>query len=151
MGSSNSATAKDGIDKLIKNKSLIIKYLKKSALYKNYMNTRCTKAIIPGEEIEQNSTFYIYNIEGFFDIEKGLYFSLIKLLESMKFLDDNNIEIRSYEDLEVKVNSLLSAMQIANCICNNTSKKEEKNSEQKCQCIEVIEEKKKKKKLLKKR
>ena len=143
MGSSNSATAKDGIDKLIKNKSLIIKYLKKSALYKNYMNTRCTKAIIPGEEIEQNSTFYIYNIEGFFDIEKGLYFSLIKLLESIKFLDDNNIEIRSYEDLEVKVNSLLSAMQIANCICNNISKKEEKNLEQKCQCIEVIEEKKK--------
>ena len=142
MGSSNSATAKDGIDKLIKNKSLIIKYLNKSVLYKNYMNNRCTKAIIPGEEIEQNSTFYIYNIEGFFDIEKGLYFYLIKLLESIKLLEDNNISINSYEDLEVYVNSLLSAMQIANCICNSHSKKEEKNSEQKCQCTEIIEEKK---------
>ena len=39
MGAEDS-TARDGINKLIKNKSLIIKYLKKSVLYKNNMNIR---------------------------------------------------------------------------------------------------------------
>ena len=143
MGSQNS-TAKDGINKIIKNQSLIIKYLNKSVIYKNYMNTRCTKVIIPGKEIEQNSSFYIYNIEGFFDIEKGIYFSLIKLLESMQFLEENKISINSYEDLEEKVNTFLSAIQIVNCICNFSIKNEDKSLEYegKCQCTKIIEEKK---------
>lgn len=145
MGASN-ATAKDGIIKIIKNKSLITKYLNKSAIYKNYMNTRCTKVLIPGKEIEQNSSFYIYNIEGFFDIEKGIYFSLIKLFEIMKLLEDNKISIKSYEDWQQKANTFLRAIEIVNCICNfyNNEDNEDKKSieyEKNCQCSKIIEEK----------
>ena len=58
MGSTN-FTATDGINKIIKNERLIIDYLNKSELSKNYMNERCTNVLIPGNEIEQNSSFYI--------------------------------------------------------------------------------------------
>ena len=69
------------------------------------MNTRCIKKDIPGKDIEQNSTFYIYNIEGFFDIEKGVYFSLIELFETMKYCEQNEIDIKNYEDLEKYYNA----------------------------------------------
>ena len=143
MGAEDS-TARDGINKLIKNKSLIIKYLKKSVLYKNNMNIRWTKVEIPGKEIEQNSSFYIYNIEGFFDIEKGIYYSIIQLLKTMKVLEENKISIKSYEDLEEIANTFLSAIQIVNCFCNYRSIENEKSleCEKKCQCTEIIEEKK---------
>ena len=146
MGSTN-FTATDGINKLIKNQLLIIKYLNQSVLSKNYMNIRCTNVKIPGEEIGQNSSFYIYNIEGFFDIEKGIYCPLIQLLQAMKFLNEKNISITSYEDLEETVNLLLAAIRAVDCINYNFTSKNEKNveQEQKCQCrenTEKIEEKK---------
>ena len=143
MGNSNS-TATGGINKLIKNTPLIMKYLNKSVLYKNYMNTRCLKVKIPGDEIDQKSSFYIYNIEGFFDIEKGIYFSLIQILEAMKFLEENNIQIKDYKDLEQKVNTLLCALQLMNTIGNFSSQNivPEQETEKKCVCKEVITEKK---------
>ena len=131
MGSTNTnCSAKDGIDKLIKNKSLIKKYLNKSILERNKMNTRCIKKEIPGEEIEQNSTFYIYNIEGFFDIEKGLYYSLIELFETMLYCEKHEIDIKNYEDLEYYYDALLLAMKTVNCICDIYQMKNEKKSEQ---------------------
>ena len=146
MGSTN-FTATDGINKLIKNQPLIIKYLNQSVLSKNYMNIRCTNVKIPGEEIGQNSSFYIYNIEGFFDIEKGIYCPLIQLLQAMKFLNEKNISITSYGDLEEKVNLLLAVIRAVDCINYNFTSKNDKNveQEQKCQCrenTEKIEEKK---------
>ena len=145
MGSTN-FTATDGINKLIKNQPLIIKYLNQSVLYKNNMNIRCTNVEIPGQEIEQNASFYIYNIEGFFDIEKGIYFPLIQVLKTMKFLNEKNIPITSYEDLEEKVNLLLDAIRIVDCAYYYSSKDDQSlEQEQKCQCIEKtekIEEKK---------
>ena len=81
MGSTNTnCKAKDGIDKLIQNKSLIKKYLNKSILERNKMNTRCIKKEMPGEEIEQNSTFYIYNIRRFFRYGKRIIFFSIKII-----------------------------------------------------------------------
>ena len=146
MGSTN-FTATDGINKLIKNQPLIIKYLNQSVLSKNNMNIRCTNVEIPGQEIEQNASFYIYNIEGFFDIEKGIYFPLIQVLKTMKFLNEKNIPITSYEDLEEKVNLLLDAIRIVDCAYYYSSKDDQSlEQEQKCQCIEKtekIEEKKK--------
>ena len=148
MGSTN-FTAKDGINKLKKNKPLIIKYLNQSELFKNFLNIRCTNVFIPGDEIGQNSSFYIYNIEGFLDIEKGIYYSLIQLLQAMKFLKENNKSIVSYEDLEGKVNCLMNAVRIVDCITyrytSEDDKSLEKEQEQKCQCrekTEKIEEKK---------
>lgn len=122
------------------------------------------KIEIPGKEIEQNSTFYIYNIEGFLDIEKGLYFSLIELFETMKYCEKYKIDIKNYEDLEKYYDYLLISMKIINCVCDiyqtkngETSEKEkkemsekenkemsEKEKEEKCKCIC---EKKKKMKL----
>jgi hypothetical protein len=64
----------------------------------------------------------------------------------MKFLKENNISIKSYEDLEEKANTFLSAIRLINFISNIYIPKDEKCSEQekKCQCIETkIEEKKK--------
>jgi hypothetical protein len=146
MGSTN-FKATDGINQLKKNKPLIIKYLNQSVLSKNFLNIRCTNVLIPGKEIGQNSSFYIYNIEGFLDIEKGIYFSLIQLLEAMKFLKENNETILSYEDLEEKVNRLLNAVRIVDCITYSYTSKDDKSleQEQKCQCrekTEKIEEKK---------
>ena len=146
MGSTN-FTATDGINKLIKNQPLIIKYLNQSVLSKNNMNIRCTNVEIPGQEIEQNSTFYIYNIEGFFDIEKGIYFPLIQVLETMKFLNEKNIPITSYEDLEEKVSLVLEVIRMVDCTSYYFSSKDDQSleKEQKCQCIEKtekIEEKK---------
>ena len=139
MGNSNS-TAKEGIVKLISNEPLIKKYLNKSVLYKNYMNIRCLKVKIPGDEIEQKSSFYIYNIEGFFDIEKGIYFSLVQILETMKFLEENKIQIKDYEDLETKANTLICAIQLMNSI-NNFSTQKNVSADKKCICTEVKEEK----------
>jgi len=146
MGSTNFKAA-DGIIKLQKNESLIIKYLEKSPLSVNYMNNRCTKVLIPGKEIGQNSSFYIYNIEGFLDIEKGIYSSLIQLFETMKILKENNISIKTYEDLEKKANNILSAIRIVNCFANYCISRDGNSleQEQKCQCTEKtekIEEKK---------
>ena len=148
MGSTN-FTVTDGINKLKGNKPLIIRYLNQSTLSKNFMNIRCTNVLIPGKEIGQNSSFYIYNIEGFLDIEKGIYYSLIQLLQAMKFLKENNKSIVSYEDLEGKVNCLMNAVRIVDCITyrytSEDDKSLEKEQEQKCQCrekTEKIEEKK---------
>lgn len=137
MGNSNS-TVEEGISKLIKNKPLIMKYLNKSVIYKNFMNNRCLKVKIPGNEIEQNSSFYIYNVEGFFDIEKGIYFSLIQLLEIIKVYEENNIEIKDYKDLELKTYNFLCALQFANTIYNFSSPKtsvSEQEKENYCECV----------------
>ena len=152
MGSTNTnCKAKDGIDKLIQNKSLIKKYLNKSVLERNKMNTRCIKKEIPGEEIEQNSTFYIYNIEGFFDIEKGLYFSLIELFETIKYCEKHEIDIKNYEDLENYYDALLIAMKTINCICetyqmkngeiSEKEKKEMSEQEKEEMCKNICEKK----------
>ena len=142
MGNSNS-TAKEGIVKLINNKPLIEKYLNKSVIYQNYMNNRCLKVMIPGDEIEQNSSFYIYNIEGFFDIEKGIYFSLAQIIGTLKVLEDNKIQIKDYEDFEIKVNTFLCAIQLMNSINNFSSQENvsEQKADTKCICTEVKEEK----------
>lgn len=100
MGNTETPTASGGITKLKNNHALIIKYFEKSSLIKNYMGNRCTKILIEGKEIDQNSSFYFYNIEGFFDFEKGIYFSLIQLLESMIVLEESKVKINSYEQLE---------------------------------------------------
>jgi hypothetical protein len=67
----------------------------------------------------------------------------------MKFLKENNKSIVSYEDLEGKVNCLMNAVRIVDCITycytSKDDKSLEKEQEQKCQCrekTEKIEEKK---------
>ena len=145
MGNSNS-TAEEGISKLIKNKSLITKYLNKSVLNKNFMNNRILNVKVPGNEIEQNSSFYIYNIEGFFDIEKGIYFSLIQLLEIIQLSEENNIQIKDYKDLELKVYNFMCALQLVNTICNLSSSKtiiSEQEKKDNCVCVCTMTEEKK--------
>ena len=145
MGNSNS-TAEEGISKLIKNKSLITKYLNKSVLNKNFMNNRILNVKVPGNEIEQNSSFYIYNIEGFFDIEKGIYFSLIQLLEIIQLSEENNIQIKDYKDLELKVYNFMCALQLVNTTCNLSSSKtiiSEQEKKDNCVCVCTMAEEKK--------
>ena len=148
MGNSNStATATEGINKLKMNKPLIMKYLRQSVLYKNYLNTRCLKVKIPGDEIDQKSSFYIYNIEGFFDIEKGIYFYLIQTLETMKILEENNVDIKDYKDLEIKVNTFLCTLQMMNTIGNFSLQKTVPHKKQKKNVYVKKSQKKKKMKV----
>lgn len=123
-------TDSKGISKLINNKSLIIKYFESSELLKNYMNVRCSNVHIPGKEIGTKSSFYLYNIEGFFDIEKGFYFSLIKLLESMIILEKCGIKLKSYEDLEIKYSLLFKALEISSSFITMFSGNSDKNKNQ---------------------
>ena len=123
-------TESEGIKKLINNKSLIIKYFESSELLKNYMNVRCSNVHIRGKEIGTKSSFYLYNIEGFFDSEKGFYFSLIKLLESMIILEKCGIKLKSYEDLETKCSLLFKALEISSSFITMFSGNSDKNKNQ---------------------
>ena len=101
MSSFTNITESEGITKLINNQSLIIKYFENSQLLRNYMNIRCSNVFIPGKEIGQKSSFYLYNIEGFFDIENGFFFTLHNLIWIMKCFNENKIDTKSYEDFNI--------------------------------------------------
>ena len=97
---STNFTAEGGIKKLRGKKELIKDYFRKSKIRENYMQIRCSSIEIPGYEINQDSSFFLFNFEGFFDIEKGFYSTLNDLLEISAFLFKNKYDIRSYEELE---------------------------------------------------
>ena len=147
MSSFSNITESEGITKLINNQTLIIKYFESSQLLRNYMNIRCSKVFIPGKEIGQKSSFYLYNIEGFFDIEKGFYFSLIKLLESMIILKKCEIKLKSYEDLETKYSLLFKALEMSSSLVimwsGNTNKNEnQQDNEENKECFSYKESEK---------
>ena len=69
-------------------------------------------------------------MEGFFDIEKGVFLSILNLLNGLAFLAKCKIEINSYERMEEMLNILCTALTYANDAVsiqfqNRKSKKEE--------------------------
>lgn len=105
-------TAKDGIRKLKEKKDLIKDYFRKSEIRENYMQVRCSSIQIPGHEINQNCSFFLFNFEGFFDIEKGFYSTLNNILEFTAFFKEKKYNIRSYEELENQLNYFCDMMDL---------------------------------------
>ena len=106
----SNCTAKDGIRKLKEKKDLIKDYFRKSKIRENYMRVRCSSIEIPGHVINQDCSFFLFNFEGFFDIEKGFYSTLNNILEMSAFFIENKYIIRTYEELEEKLNYCCSMM-----------------------------------------
>ena len=105
----------DGITILKHKHDLIKRYFLNSSLLVNNMGLRCVKTVIPGKEIEKNSSFYVFNLEGFFDIENGFYFNLQELLKTIIILEKSKYNIKSYEELEY----ILQAAEVLNfLICS---------------------------------
>ena len=99
MGNDEDTTS--GIEKLLKKGPFFIKQkFLCSAINYNYMELGCSKVTISGGEVQKNSTFYLFNIEGFFDIENGFYFSFIELLRIIIALEKIIGNINSYDELE---------------------------------------------------
>ena len=100
MGNDEDDTT-SGIEKLLKKgPSFIQQQFLYSAIKYNYMDLGCSKVIIPGREVKKSSTFYLFNIEGFFDIENGFYFSFLELLKIIIALQKTIDGIDSYDELE---------------------------------------------------
>ena len=118
MGGTESTnfTAEGGIKKLRGKKELIKDYFRKSKIRENYMQIRCSSIEIPGYEINQDSSFFLFNFEGFFDIEKGFYSTLYDLLEISAFLFKNKYDISSYEELEACLDKFCIFTDIFNSI-----------------------------------
>ena len=84
-------------------------------------------------------------------MEKGLYFSLLKLFETMKYCEKHEIDIKNYEDLENYYDALLIAMKTINCICetyqmkngeiSEKEKKEMSEQEKEEMCKNICEKK----------
>ena len=99
MGNDEDKTS--GIEKLLNKGTLFIKQQFLCSVIKyNYMDVGCSKVTIPGREVKKNSTFYLFNIEGFFDIENGFYFSFLELLRIIIALGKTIDDINSYDELE---------------------------------------------------
>lgn len=132
----NKHTAKEGIDKLLTKKEMIIDYFQRSKMENNYMGLLCCKVRIPGNTIKRNSTFYLFNIEGFFDIEKGVYLSLLSLLEGLAILTECKIKIDSYDSMEKYLNILCTTLNFVTKIVNSQLNKKviEKEKSEKNNC-----------------
>lgn len=76
----NKISAEDSIKELEYKQSLIKKFFTYSSSKNNFMGYKCCKTKISGIEIKSDFTFYLYNIEGFFDIENGFFFTLQNLI-----------------------------------------------------------------------
>ena len=126
----------DGITILKHKHSLIKSYFLNSSLIVNNMGYRCVKTVIPGKEIEKKSNFYVFNIEGFFDLENGFYYNLQDLLKVIIILEKSKFNIRSYEELK----NVLRAGEVLNYLICYTHTDEFKAK------FNNIESKKKKKK-----
>ena len=99
MGNDEDTTS--GIEKLLKKGPSFIKHkFLCSAINYNYMELGCSKVTIPGKEVQKNSTFYLFNIEGFFDIENGFYFSFLELLRIIIALEKIIGDLKSYDEIE---------------------------------------------------
>ena len=101
----NTQTAEEGVEKLKLNTKLIKKYIEISSFTHGSFGYNCMKTIIPGKEIDFSSNFYLFNIEGFFDIEKGIFFTLKKLIYMINYFNTKKIETKSYQDFSCKINS----------------------------------------------
>lgn len=83
------------------------------------MKALCCKVEIPGKTIGRDSTFYFFNIEGFFDIEKGVYLSLLRLLNALAILIECDIKIVSYAQMAKYLNILSSVLSFATKIARS--------------------------------
>ena len=104
-------SAEDSIKELKFRQSLIKQYFSYSSSTNNFMGYKCCKIQIPGKEIKSDFTFYLYNIEGFFDIENGFFFTLHNLIWIMKCFNENKIDTKSYEDFNLKIKLFLSSLE----------------------------------------
>lgn len=100
-------TAKEGIIELSKKESLIRKYLNYSSYVINFMGNKCRTVEIPGSEVKHNCRFYLYNIEGFFDIENGLFSSIKNLLYLVALYEEKKINIKTYSELKEKSEKII--------------------------------------------
>ena len=107
----NRISAEDSIKELENKQSLIKKYFDYSSSINNFMGYKCCKTKIPGNEIKSDFTFYLYNIEGFFDIENGFFFTLQNLILSMKYFNESKIDTKSWKDFSVKIKIFLGFLQ----------------------------------------
>ena len=100
-------TAEQGIIELSKKESLIRKYLNYSSYVINFMGNKCRTVEIPGSEVKHNCRFYLYNIEGFFDIENGLFSSIKNLLYLVALYEEKKINIKTYSELKEKSEKII--------------------------------------------
>lgn len=100
-------TAEEGIIELSKKESLIRKYLNYSSYVINFMGNKCRTVEIPGSEVKHNCRFYLYNIEGFFDIENGLFSSIKNLLYLVALYEEKKINIKTYSELKEKSEKII--------------------------------------------
>jgi len=128
----NISTAEEGVIKLEKNNLLIKKYFDLSTVVKGFLGYNCCKVEIPGNELNQNSSFFLFNIEGFFDIEKGIFFNIKNLVNLMIFFNNNKIDISSYEDFSVKIQIFLIFAEIAICFKDEWANDISEVGEKKC-------------------
>ncbi len=71
-------------------------------------------------------------MEGFFDIEKGVFLFILNLLNGLAVLAKFKIEINSYERMEEVLNILCTALTIVNDkVSNQLEKKNPKKKNQK--------------------
>jgi len=110
------STAEEGVINLEKNNLLIKKYFDLSTVVKGFLGYNCCKVEIPGSELNQNSSFFLFNIEGFFDIEKGIFVNIKNLVNLMIFFNNNKIDISSYEDFSDKIQYILLFVESSKCI-----------------------------------
>ena len=66
------------------------------------MGNKCFKTKIPGKEIESDFTLYLYNIEGFLDIENGFFFILQNLIWIMKHFNESKMILNHTKILVLK-------------------------------------------------
>ena len=111
--SENKISAEDSIKELeYKQSTLIKKFFTYSSSKNNFMGYKCCKTKISGKEIKSDFTFYLYNIEGFFDIENGFFFTLQNLIWIMKCFNENSIDTKSYQDFTGKIEMFLYFLEI---------------------------------------
>ena len=105
-------SSEKSIKELELKQSLVKKYFEYSSSTNNLMGYKCCKTKIPGKEINSDYTFYLYNIEGFFDFENGFFFTLQNLIWIMKCFNENNINTKSYEDFGCKIKILFASLEV---------------------------------------
>jgi len=110
----NNLSAEESIQELEFRESLVKKYFKYSSSTNNLMGYKCCKTKIPGKEINSIYTFYLYNIEGFFDFENGFFFTLHNLIWIMICFNENNIDTKSYKDFSCKLKIFLNFLEAGN-------------------------------------
>lgn len=125
-------SSQESIKELELRESLVKKYFEYSSSTNNLMGYKCCKTKIPGKEINSDFTFYLYNIEGFFDFENGFFFTLQNLIWIMKCFNENNINTKSYEDFSCKLKIIFSFLEVV------TSKRQKMKINE---CFDLIKEK----------